>query len=265
LLLTVYDWIPKELQFYDGKESLKHRLHWLAAKRNLKLFDAFVVNSGFIRSFVEDQGLASVVVIPNGVTPPDLSEVEPVRLEGTPAAFFWGRLYPKKGVEPLLRAFAQAVPLYPDARLYIGGRGPCERQYRELAAQLNIAPNVVFLGFIGEHVLWGYLKACDFCILPSAYEGFGISILEAMAAGKAVITSERGGQTDFAHDYENALLVDVEDREALAGAIALLSGDAILRERLGRQGKVTAGKYTWPEIAERYIALYTSLLGRDAG
>ncbi len=263
LLLSVYDWIPNELAFYHGFEASKHRLHWWVSKKRFKYFDGFVVNSSFVERIVAGAGLKNIEMIPNGVDVAD-TPLSALPLQGSPNILFWGRLYPKKGLEFLLKASADIASSRPEFHLFVGGTGPDEARCKKLCRDLGISSQVTWLGFLGDAELRRYLKSCDFCVLPSIYEGFGISILEAMAAGKPVITSATGGQTDFARDGHNALLVDLNSPGALAQAIDTLIRDTRLRARLGENAAETARHYGWQEIAETYLKLYQRLLGSGA-
>ena len=262
LVLTFYDWVPYELRFYAAGERLRHVLHWLAARPRLGLFDRYVVNSAYMKGIVLSHGYRPVEVIPNGIDAGEWALKEKAALGEGVSAFFWGRLYEKKGVGQLIRAAALLGEGGGGFHLYIGGEGPEGERYRDMCRSLGLQGKITFLGPLTDTELKRYLAACDFCVLPSAYEGFGISILEAMAAGKAVITSRRGGQTDFARDRHNAILVEPEDADGLAGAMREMIRDKQLRTRLGTAAAATAATFTWDWIADSYLDLYRRLLGR---
>lgn len=256
LLITLYDWIPHELPFYDIPERLAHILHWQAAKRRLSLFDLFIVNSSYMKDIVDSRGFHPVEVIPNGIDPEDWKVQSIPNRDHKVKGLFWGRLYDKKGVGELLKATSILHELGYDYHLYIAGEGPRSNDYLSLSKSLGLEKTVTFLGPLPEHELKHYLAVCDFCIFPSAYEGFGISILESMAAGKPVITTRRGGQTDFARDGYNSLLVDPGNPAELANAIKEMITNPDLRERLGRNARITASEYSWDKIIWKYLDIY---------
>lgn len=261
LVLSLYDWVPEELKFYGTMEKLQHILHWKSARRRLRYFDRFVVNSSYMEGIVRSYGLEKVDVIPNGIDAAEWSVPERESIKGVLNVLFWGRLYKKKGVEELIRAFAVSTQGRDAVHLYIGGEGPEAGCYRELARSLDLADKVTFTGPLGDDELKRYLNSCDLCVFPSAYEGFGISILEAMAAGKAVITSSRGGQTDFARDGYNARLVDMDEPGGLARALNELLDNNGLREELGANASGTAREFSWKRISSDYVDLYQRVLG----
>jgi glycosyltransferase involved in cell wall biosynthesis len=261
LVLTIYDWVPDELRFYGMMEKMRHITHWQAARRGLRYFDDFVVNSTYMDEVVRSNGLCEVEIIPNGINPGEWRAATPLRLKGELNVLFWGRLYDKKGVGELIRAFAECVEGRSGIHLYIAGEGPQEERYRRLAGELGVQSMVSFTGALADDVLKGYLASSDLCVFPSAYEGFGITILEAMAAGKPVITSSRGGQTDFASDGYNALIARLDKPGDLARAIREMLDDAELRRRLGEKAMKTAEEYSWQRIASEYADFYQRVIG----
>jgi glycosyltransferase involved in cell wall biosynthesis len=263
LVLTLYDWVPDELRFYGPAEKVRHVLHWQAARRNLRFFDRFVVNSTYMQDVAGSYGLQRAAIIPNGIDAAEWETGKKIPMRGELNLLFWGRLYDKKGIEELVLAFADCARGRDDVHLYIGGKGPGEARYRKLAHRLGVAERITFLGALAGAELKDYLATCDICVFPSVYEGFGIAILEAMAAAKAVITSARGGQADFARDGRNARLVDSGEPGALAFAMNELLDNAELRRSLGEQAARTAREYRWPAIASDYAALYGQILGGE--
>lgn len=261
LVLTLYDWIPDELEYYGTTEKLQHIMHWSMARRRLRYFDHFIVNSSYMKGIVSSYGLDNVEIMPNGIDASEWKVEARKHLKGALNVLFWGKLYDKKGVEELIRSFAASARERKDSHLYIGGDGPEGARYRELARSLGMADRITFTGPLLDDELKLYLNSSDLCVFPSAYEGFGISILEAMAAGKPVITSARGGQTDFAREGHNARLVDMGEPGGLSRAISELLDDAALRNRLAAAAAATAREYGWRRIALDYTAMYERLLG----
>ncbi len=263
LVLSVYDWVPDELPYYGNLEKARHVLHWSLAKRNLPLFDGLVVNSTYMKGVAALNGLVGAEVIPNGINVREWKDLEGLEGAECPFVLFWGKLYEKKGIERLIRAFAACSPGRAELKLFIAGRGPEEGRYRGLVEQLGMKEKVIFLGLLSDAVLKKYIASSTLCVFPSVYEGFGIAILEAMAAGKPVITSDRGGQTDFARDGENACLVEMERPGSLEKAMARLLDDEDERERLAENARRTAEGYDWGKIAPRYIDLYERISGES--
>ena len=141
-----------------------------------------------------------------------------------------GRLHEQKGHDVLLRAFALVHREHPDWRLRLAGDGPLAGDLRTLADQLGIQAHVEWLGATRD--AQACYAAADIFVLASRYEGTPNTLLEAMAAGLAVVVSDAGGSELVTHG-ESGLVTPVEDHAALAEALLTLIDDAPLRARLG--------------------------------
>jgi glycosyltransferase involved in cell wall biosynthesis len=146
---------------------------------------------------------------------------------------FWfgsiGRLAPIKGHDALLRAFAPLARDLPQVGLALIGAGREEESLRTLCAELGIAARVTFCGWHDD--ARSLLGAIDVCVFASHEEGFGLAVVEAMAAGRPVITPAVGALPEVVGDC--ALLVPPHDQAALEVAMRRLVGDAALRETMG--------------------------------
>ena len=143
--------------------------------------------------------------------------------EGTPLIGTVCRLVePKKGLRVLLEAIAQLEQGHsrPFCQLAIVGEGPAEQDLRSLCQSLGIASRVVFAGVRRD--IPRLLPLFDVFVLPSLYEGFGIAILEAMAAGRPVVATTVGGIPEFVRQGETGILVKPGDAASLADAIRSL-------------------------------------------
>ena len=133
--------------------------------------------------------------------------------------------------------------------------------YQRLAHQLTEGDRIVFAGRVDEEALPACYAASDFAVLPSrdSSEGFGLSLLEAMASGKAVIGSEVGGIPEVIDDWRDGILVGPRDPKALANAIHALYTDDELRERMGATGREFAEAHDWRGVAGRVASLYKEI------
>lgn len=258
-VVSIYDWIPMEMRYYDLRDRIEHLLHWSLVLPNLRLMDRYVVNSTYMEEVLKGAGFSRLSVIPNGIDLQEWLGCKRMRLAGELNIAFWGKLSPKKGVMDLITAFARIAQRFPAAHLHIIGRGPYEKRCRKLAEETGFPERIHFLGEVDGKTLKDVASSCDICVFPSEYEGFGISILEAMAMGKPVVTTNRGGQVDFAVDEENALLYEPGDVVQLASCLTRLLESEELRGRLGEEARKTAMRYDWSHISRRYIELYEEL------
>jgi glycosyltransferase involved in cell wall biosynthesis len=129
-----------------------------------------------------------------------------------------------------------------------------------LAKKKDVEKHVVFHGYVVPEKIPQYYKAADICVFPSRRDPAGITLLEAMASGTPVIASNRGGGPEIVSNGENGLLFEPQDADALPRAILALHQDSELRKAISHNALKTVAKYSWEEIAERYISLYNRLL-----
>jgi D-inositol-3-phosphate glycosyltransferase len=128
-----------------------------------------------------------------------------------------------------------------------------------LAADLGLASHVLLPGPLPRGALPLYYRAAAVCAVPSHYESFGLTALEALACGTPVVASRVGGLQLTVHDGMNGYLVAPGDPAALAARLgAVLAGDET-RARLGAAAALSAEPYAWATVAERMLCLYTSL------
>lgn len=199
-------------------------------------------------------GLAGrVAVVPNGI---DLSAVRRAAPErrARPFVLCSARLAPYKGVDLLLAAWAELSGEFPELELVVCGGGR-RAPYRRLARLLGVERSVAFLGLVPRARSLALAKACRAAAVPSRYESFGLSALEAMACGKAVVAARCGGPEELIKDGRSGLLVPPKDPAALARALRRVLADGGLRARLGAAAKKAAAAYSWDRAAAAYLLI----------
>jgi glycosyltransferase involved in cell wall biosynthesis len=212
--------------------------------------------AGFLRGYAPR---ARVTVVPNGVRLPQGidNRAEQGRI------LFLGRLEEAKGVAELLDAAALLAPRFPTLRLVLGGSGDLGK-WQRAANERGIGARVELTGWLEPAARDAQLvRAAVFC-LPSHAEGLPMALLEAMAAGKAVVASSVGGIPEAVRDGENGLLVAPREARALATATALarVLEDAGLCARLGGQARATVAQhYSTEAVCGRLAAIYNDLAG----
>lgn len=216
---------------------------------------------------------APAIVAPNGIDWHSFQHLPPGEafrsrhLAGHdgPVVMHLGRVSHKKGLDVLVRAFARAARGEPRAVLALVGPDDdgLTPKLRALAAREGVADRVVFTGMLTGDDKRAALAAADVWALPSHTENFGVAVVEAMAAGRAVIISHA---VNLAPDAEaaGAALVRRNTAEAFAEAIASLLGDPDRREALGRAARAFARRYDWEAVAPAWCALYERALGLPA-
>jgi glycosyltransferase involved in cell wall biosynthesis len=236
-------------------------------RRVLKDSDRITVVSDAMRSevmeLIGDAGKSEV--IPMGT---DLqSRFVPGSENRTPGTFvFVGRLVPKKGLEYLLRAFAEVLEEKSDCRLLVAGSGPEENRLKEQARNLGIGGKVEFYGAIENEQLPAVYQRAEIAVFPFVttpagdQEGFGLVLVEALGCGCAVVASDMPAVRDILQPGKTGLLVPQKDYSGLAAAMLQLVRDRQTRSRLADAGRdEVMHRFDWQVIAGRYDALLSSL------
>ncbi len=200
-------------------------------------------------------------IIPFGIDETPWLSVPPAEPEQYPRALFIGRLVAWKGVDFLLRALERV----PDLRLDVVGTGPEMARLRTLAQALAVADRVRWFGESANEDLPRRMAEANFVVLPSttAQELFGLVVLEAMAAGRPVITTAvPTGVREVNVPGETGIEVPIRDVRALADAMSLLAADPELCARLGAAGRKRMRRlYTQSLMVDRHLLLYDRVRG----
>jgi len=201
------------------------------------------VREHLIRDFkVEEKRIS---LIPNGVDCEKFFNTNPgsgtemrkrIGLGNGPIIGIIARLSDVKGHIYLIQAMASVLEKAPGAKLLIVGEGKMKKNLMDLSETLQIEKNVVFLPSVAETT--DVLSVMDIFVLPSLKEGLGLSLMEAMAAGRAVIGSDIGGIRSLLKDRDNGLLVRPADKSGLASAMIELLNNPGLRLFLGNNARV---------------------------
>jgi glycosyltransferase involved in cell wall biosynthesis len=189
--------------------------------------------------------------------PPEPARLAAFRMRaGLPEQFilFLGTLEPRKNLPTLLEAYAQIAGSTEAPLIIGGGKGWLYDEIFAKAAALNLRDRIRFVGYIdtADQALW-YAAATVFAF-PSLYEGFGMPLLEAMACGTPVVTSDRSSMPEVVGDA--AITVDPTDPDALGAALLRLLRDHDLRADMRERGLRQARRFSWRETAERTLAAY---------
>ena len=171
-----------------------------------------------------------------------------------------GTVEPRKNIGRVLQAAARLRRGGAPVRVVIAGRlGWGFRPILDQARALGLEGAVRFVGFVSDADLRGLMALASALVYPSLYEGFGLPVVEAMAAGLPVVTSRTGALAEVAGGA--ALLVDPYDTDAIADALQRASQDGDLRAVLRRRGLARAGEFSWERSARETLAVYATVIG----
>lgn len=176
------------------------------------------------------------------------------------------RILPRKGIKYLIFALNKVIRQYnfKNVKLLIIGPDCGElKNIKNIIKKLKLDNNVIIVGPIPYHRVKDFLGICDIFVLPSLYEGLPLALLEAMAAGKAVIFSDLPYARKIIINGENGLLIKPGDIDSLAKAIVNLSYDKKLRDHLGFNAKIRVRNFDSLTEAKRVRETYKKILKPD--
>jgi len=245
---------------------------WLRsmALENYHRADALIAVSSFVRDGLVRFGVPAdrITVIPNAVDCDRFRTADPSQARnrlGLPGrgrvVLYTGSLVPRKGVDHLVAAFARTT-CRECGILVIVGDGPERVSLVRMAGELGVADETLFAGARPLLEMPRWYRACDVFVMPSSAEGLSMSVLEAMATARPVITTlPETGEHDVVHEGSTGILVASGDVDGLAAAI-----DRTLLDREGSFGmgqaarRLVLERYTWPEVAKRTAEVYQETL-----
>jgi glycosyltransferase involved in cell wall biosynthesis len=170
-----------------------------------------------------------------------------------------GNLEPRKNLPALLRAFARLDPEFPHELVLVGAEGWLTGEIHGTLDALNLAGRVRMTGFVDDAALPLWYGCADLFAFPSLYEGFGLPVIEAMASGTPVVTSNVSSLPEVAGDA--AMLVDPRDDKSIADGIWEILTDTALAQELRLRGQSRAARFTWQRTAEQTVAVYREVAG----
>jgi glycosyltransferase involved in cell wall biosynthesis len=216
----------------------------------------FVAVSTSTRDDLIERGIPpeNVEVVHGGIRfpPPGLA----LQRAPHPTFTYLGRIKRYKRIELALAAFARILPDVPEARFAVAGYGDHTAALAREAVRLGIADRVTFHGRAGEPDKWRILGESWGFLYTSPKEGWGLSSVEAQAAGVPVIASDSPGLRETLQDGRTGFLVPHGDVEALAARMLELARDRALVERMGESARAFAAPFTWDRSAARLLEAF---------
>jgi len=241
--------------FHPG---LAFRLAGVVLQKYLDRLDAAIAVSRACLAPLEGRLRAEFRIVPNGVDAERFGRGRRLRRldDGRLNVLWVGRVEPRNGLDRMLAAFTLARRSI-DARLVVLGDGPLLPRYRA-RVPAELADDVLFAGrVVDERPDW-YASAHVYCA-PTRIASFGVTLLEAMAAGVPVLASDIDGFREVVHDGIEGELLPPDDAAAWARALVRLAREPARAAAFGAAGRRTAQRYAWPAVAREVLGVYRAI------
>ena len=249
---------------YLSEVRLGYLKKWLMKLTYRKADGIVSVSKGIKRVLVEDFNIRSekIITIYNPISLETVREESQKEIEhpffkdkNAQVIISAGRLVEQKRFDRLLRAFSLVRIKQEKVHLIILGKGPLRKELEALSSQLNINKCVDFVGFKSNPYAW--ISKADLFVLSSDFEGFPMVLLEAMACGTAVISTDcPSGPGEIITNGENGMLTPLADEKTLSEAILVLLKDEKLMKKFSEEGKKRAEDFRIEKILPQYEALF---------
>lgn len=289
--VMVHDAIPFLTNSYSQKNGLANYIKGIFYRRNLnnaKKADLILTNSDFTKKeLVKKVGFPAekVVVTPLAVSPSfkkenihsdtrSLRRVLMMYKITQPYILYYGGLEENKNIDLLLHSFAKVTTKHPDLKLVIAGKEfklgwdgkpkpntPSAMRLLELLGDLKLQHKVVFTGEIKQAHLPIILHNADCFVSLSGYEGFGLSVLEAITAGVPVVASNKSSYPEVLG--KGAILVDPKDLDQVSDKIKQVLQDSSLQQRLIKAGQSQASNFSWDNTAALTLDSMENVFSRN--
>ena len=162
--------------------------------------------------------------------------------------------------ETAIRALALVRQQFPDCRMSIAGIGPEQGALRRTATECGVDDAVTFVGRLGREAIAAMYRSADIALNPSRVDNMPNSILEALASGVPVVSTQVGGVPYMVDHGRTALLVPPQDPKAMADGIIRLLRDRELAHRLASAGLADVQQFGWPAVKDQWIDIYSRLM-----
>lgn len=254
--------VPVVVNYRGGEAGEFLERSHAVVRATMQRASRLIVPSGFLEQIFGRHGMPAQVV-------PNIVDLRRFRPADGPARSGL-HLVVARNLEALydnqtaLRALQRVRQLRPDAHMTIAGTGPEKARLVALAQELGLAEFVQFAGRLDPDAMAALYRRADVTLNPSLADNMPNSVLEALASGVPVVSTDVGGVPFMVRHEQQALLVPPGDPEAMAAAVLRLANDPALRQRLVSAGLSEVQRYTWDQVAPLLLAVYRSAIGPRA-
>lgn len=245
---------------YRGGEAgtyFKKSIKYVAPSMNKA--SAIVVPSGYLQQVFTEFGFVTQV-IPNIINLERFKKTQHKTVDvKNPHLIITRNLEAIYGIETAINALAIVCQTIPNIKLSIAGSGPQKGELQTLVRHLGLENNIHFTGKLQPDAVAALYQEADIMLNPTTVDNMPNSVLEAMASGVAIVTTNVGGIPYIVSDKKTALLVDVNNAEQMAAAIISLINDKQLYRTLIDNGTLEVQQYAWQHIKMQWLNLYRAL------
>ena len=250
---TFHTYFDRSIGYAIGRRYFQERLDQLHAAIAVSHSTTIALNRYFE---------ANWTIVPNGIDTdvfnPRVPRPAALRTD-VPVILFLGRFDPRNGLTTLIESFKKVRGRNREAQLVVVGDGPLRKHYYRAAGG---DPDITFVGSVlGERPSYYAHSAMYAC--PTTKASFGITLLESMACETPVVCSDIYGFRDVVKHEREALMVQSGNIDDLSDALVRLLDDETLRARLGKRGRQEAEQYSWANVTETVLDIYTAVLRRN--
>ena len=250
---TFHTYFDRSIGYAIGRRYFQKRLDQLHAAIAVSHSTTIALNRYFE---------ANWTIVPNGIDTdvfnPRVPRPAALRTD-VPVILFLGRFDPRNGLTTLIESFKKVRGRNREAQLVVVGDGPLRKHYYRAAGG---DPDITFVGSVlGERPSYYAHSAMYAC--PTTKASFGITLLESMACETPVVCSDIYGFRDVVKHEREALMVQSGNIDDLSDALVRLLDDETLRARLGKRGRQEAEQYSWANVTETVLDIYTAVLRRN--
>ena len=255
---------PVIINYRGGEADVFFNKAFFWVKPSLYRADAIIVPSGFLEAVFGKRGF-STSIVPNII---DLSRfaaetcLAPLLKADFPHIIVTRNLEPIYDNATALRAFSIVKHAFPNAKLTMAGSGPERQALEELACTLGVADAVTFTGRMDNEAMGAIYQSADVMINASLADNMPISILEALASGVPVVSTDVGGVPYLVEHGKTALLVPAKDPPAMANAILALLNEPARAAQIREAGIESVRQYTWPNVRAQLLRVYEEVLAK---
>ena len=247
------------INYRGGEAETFFSRSFAGVKPSLQRASAIIVPSDFLQTVFARYGV-SVQVVPNIIDLDRFTAAWQPRRSSAPHLIVTRNLEPIYDIPTALRAFQRVRAVFPQARLSIAGSGPMQAELVRVTAELRLSAAVTFTGRLDNEQIATLYHSADLMLNPSLADNMPISVLEALACGVPVVSTNVGGVPFLLEEGRTALLVPPgEDQPMAEAAIGLLT-DIPLAQALSAAGIALVQQFTWPRVREQLLSVYNRIL-----